>query len=377
MGRRNFGNVLKIKGQYSGFVRFSWRGERYWRAGGPTAAIARGKLARLQLQLEGGTDLEVALHDIFGDTLGKGMTFREAVPLFMEYRVGRKRKPSTLHSDKYRFRMLNSGKWTDKALTDIKPEHLVRWADERHTDKTCGVTIDRDLNLGSALYKWAILHGYAKENPFKRVPRFNLKGREREVYLTAEECRALVAAASTTMRPILILALSTGMRRGEIISLTWRAVDLEARTVTIAADLAKNGSKRVIRMTDDLYKELVKLQAAAKVRAIGGDDAVFTRHNGRLNGTPISVGVLRHGMEVTLAACEGIPKEKKSRLRFHDLRHTAASLMAAGGTPIFDIAKVLGHKQITVTMRYAHFTPEAGKSAIEKLGAALAFSKMA
>ncbi|MBL9088124.1 MAG: tyrosine-type recombinase/integrase [Planctomycetia bacterium] len=74
--------------------------------------------------------------------------------------------------------------------------------------------------------------------------------------------------------------------------------------------------------------------------------------------------------------CRGVvvaehPPEKRTKVTFHTLRHTAASLMVAEGVPLFDVAKILGHSTIAVTMRYAHFAPEAGRAGIDKLGKAL------
>src|ERR1700741_2934223 len=62
----------------------------------------------------------------------------------------------------------------------------------------------------------------------------------------------------------------------------------------------------------------------------------------------------------------------QQRRRLHGLRHTAASLMVGAGVPLFDVAKILGHSTLAVTMRYAHFAPAAGRAAIERLGSALA-----
>ncbi len=66
-----------------------------------------------------------------------------------------------------------------------------------------GSTADREPALASALYRWAILTGYADHNPARRTPRFSGKGRERETYLTPDECRSLVDAAEPSFRPIL------------------------------------------------------------------------------------------------------------------------------------------------------------------------------
>lgn len=68
-----------------------------------------------------------------------------------------------------------------------------------------------------------------------------------------------------------------------------------------------------------------------------------------------------------MLACKGIPDEKKPLVTLHVLRHTAASLLVAAGVPIFDVARILGHKDMKTTMRYAHFAPEAGRAAAETL----------
>lgn len=69
--------------------------------------------------------------------------------------------------------------------------------------------------------------------------------------------------------------------------------------------------------------------------------------------------------------CEGISVEKRDRVTLHVLRHTAGSLMAQSGVSLFDLGKILGHGSPGVTARYAHFAPEAGRTAIDRLGDAL------
>jgi hypothetical protein len=77
--------------------------------------------------------------------------------------------------------------------------------------------------------------------------------------------------------------------------------------------------------------------------------------------------LIRKRRTAALAVCPGIPDEKKPRISMHTLRHTAASLMVAAGVPIFDVSKVLGHGSVLMTMRYAHFAPEASRGAIDAL----------
>lgn len=65
--------------------------------------------------------------------------------------------------------------------------------------------------------------------------------------------------------------------------------------------------------------------------------------------------------------CTTLPATKRTTLRIHDLRHTCASLLVASGVSIFDTSKVLGHADVRMTMRYAHFSPEAGRKATKSL----------
>jgi integrase len=129
----------------------------------------------------------------------------------------------------------------------------------------------------------------------------------------------------------------------------------------------KAGRGRTIPLTPWLLTELADLKDSRAVAALDGSDFVFRC----ADGSPLTAKVLRLAFLSTLRRCDAIPVEKRGRVTFHTLRHTAASLMVAAGVPIFDVAKILGHSTVAVTMRYAHFAPAAGRAAIDILGAAL------
>ncbi|GEM_PF-133201 len=294
------------------------------------------------------------------------LTFREAVPLYLGYAKVRK-KASTLAGDVKRLRILCAAPWAGLPLSRVTPADLTRWATARTQEGTSGATVNRDLALASALWKWAVTIGHASVNPVKRVERFKESG-GREVYLTAEESRALLDLVAPALRPILVCALSTGMRRGELLALEWRDVDRARREIHVRPENEKTGRGRVVPMTEDLAAELSALRASLKVLTLDGTGRVFT-----LNGAaPLSETELRRMFGSAVARCTTVPLDKRERLRFHDVRHTAASLMVAAGVPLFDVAKILGHSTLAVTMRYAHFAPEAGRAAIDKLGGKLA-----
>lgn len=363
---RHFGTVESRPPRPGRYVAFNWKGVRYRRYAGLTEKQADRKLAQAQTRLIAGDDIDAVLADVFGDEPRARMSFRRAVAPYLEYAKTRK-KPSTLRGDAWRLKTLSEGTWAAKHLSAVRGVDLERWVEWRLKSGVSTATVNRDLNLGSALYRWALKLGYARENPFRKVDRLSEKGRAREIYLTAEESRALIDACKLGTREVVLTALHTGMRRGELLALRWRCIDLARREIVVEAATEKAGRGRVVPMTDELHAQLSLLRSAHPP-AIDGNDSVFVLSD----GTEITPKMIRSRFEGAVRRCTGIPLDKRSRVTFHCLRHTAASLMVAAGVPIFDVAKILGHSTLAVTMRYAHFAPAAGRAAIECLGSALA-----
>lgn len=369
MTRRHFGTIEALPPRPGFYVRFTWRGRRYRRYGGALKAIAQSKLAALQSALERGQEIESVLADVFGDVVGARLTFRDAVEPFLAYAATR-RKASTLRGHRQSLRMISRASWAGSLLGEIRPPQLQAWTVQRIKGGVSGATVNRNLNVISALYRWAIRSGHVSENPASKVERFSERGRARETYLTAAESRALIEVCSPGTRDVVLAALHTGMRRGELLALRWRRVDVERREIVVESATEKTGRGRVVPMTDVLHARLVELRREHP-RSIHGDDPVFVL----LDGSELTSKILRNGFEGAVRRCAAIPVDKREKVTFHCLRHTAASLMVAEGVPLFDVAKILGHSTLAVTMRYAHFAPEAGRAGIEKLGKALAATR--
>jgi len=131
-----------------------------------------------------------------------------------------------------------------------------------------------------------------------------------------------------------LTAITTGARRGELLGLRWSSIDFDRQTAYVVT--TKNGQPKVLPLTDGVIKELRK----------------FIRKDRTL--------IFNSEIKMDRAMC--FTKVWKSALldadidnfRFHDLRHTTASYLAQSGASLLEIADVLGHKQISVTKRYAH-----------------------
>jgi integrase len=130
------------------------------------------------------------------------------------------------------------------------------------------------------------------------------------------------------------MAITTGARRGELLGLRWNDIDLERQTAYVQT--TKNGQPKVLPLTDRVTKELTRFRQ---------QDASLI-FNSEVN--PSKAFCFNKQWKKALAIAE------VDNFRFHDLRHTTASYLAMSGASLLEIADVLGHKQISVTQRYAH-----------------------
>ena len=364
-GRASFGHVFKPKERNNWYLRFEWQGRRITRLAGTTRSGAERNRTRVHALLLDGTPVEQVLAEVFNDVNGSRLSFKELADLYLRAAPQFKKK-STVAGDKKRIAVLKKAVWASTTVSRLRREEINRWVTERTTGGVSGATVNRDLCLASAILRWAIDRGICDSNPFRTVARLSERGRKRETYLTAEEAQKVLAAAAEGFRPLLLCALATGMRRGEILSLDWTHVDLEKRVLNVQPENEKAGRGRAVPMTQELHEVLSQL-AKRRVRRIDGQQPVFVMAGGeRWDESSLRQEFLR------VRAASKLPDEKRAALRFHDLRHTSASLMVTAGVPLYSVGKVLGHSTPQTTARYAHLAPEAERAAIDKLGAVLA-----
>jgi integrase len=184
-----------------------------------------------------------------------------------------------------------------------------------------------------------------------REVKFLKEPKEKERIITEEEEARLLETVRISpkekhLEPIIITALNTGMRKGEILNLEWSNVDIKTGVITVEG--TKNGEKRKIPMNKKLTQTL---ESAKKV---SNGEYVFSE-----NGHPY--GDFKTGWWTALR------KAKIEGLRFHDLRHTFGTRLGMKGYDIKTIAELMGHKDIKMTMRYSHPTPEHKRRAVESL----------
>lgn len=194
-------------------------------------------------------------------------------------------------------------------------------------------------------------------NPTDGIKRFSEVGRERDVYLLREECDSLLDTCVEWFWAIIVVALGTGMRRGEILDLRWKQVDFLGGKITARQRDSKTKKKRTIGMTSLVRKALLQIRDRVDTKTFKMTDRVF----------PYTGWQVRQEWEGTLARCRGIPEEKKPEVCFQVLRHTFASLAVQSGVTLEELMKILGHKNFKTVLRYAKFAPDVGVAPMKKL----------
>jgi integrase len=207
-------------------------------------------------------------------------------------------------------------------------------------------TVNRSLSCLRCMFNRAISWGYVTNNPVSRV-RFLREDNKRLRYLDVGEIRRLLIQSSPQLQAVIMVAINTGMRKGELRGLCWKDVDLKQGVITLLK--TKSGRVRHIPINTACGNALTTLQRHPK------SEYVFTKED----GTTYDV---RKGFGTALKRA-GIVG-----FRFHDLRHTFASHMAMSGADLTTLRDLLGHKDFSLTLRYAHLSPDHKASAVEKLG---------
>ncbi|HKR44039.1 MAG TPA: site-specific integrase [Paraburkholderia sp.] len=223
-------------------------------------------------------------------------------------------------------------------VSGLTSARIAEWRNERMAHVS-GSTVNRDMNLLAhvvriAMSEWEIDF---EINPFQRVRRPS-QGTPRERRLSATEEAKLMAACGATqnpfVRPIIVLALETAMRRGEIVGLEWERVHL--RDLSVQLTLTKTGKPRGVALSSRAIAELAALRPTADEELKG---RVFP-------------GLTPNALK--LAFRRAVERAGIADLHFHDLRHEATSRLFEKGLSVMEVASITGHQDVRMLRRYTH-----------------------
>lgn len=198
-------------------------------------------------------------------------------------------------------------------------------------------TVNRYKAALGTVYRYLLEEHDVSYNPVHGIPLFT-ENNGRTRFLDNSEMNRLLCSCKNSgwgrLYLLVLMAITTGGRRSELITCRWENVDLKARTVYLGS--TKNGEPRMLTLTQEVIEELM----------------LFRRVSGYVFPLPKRPDTYFRNFDCYWK--HALHESNIKDFRFHDLRHTCASILAMNGASLLEICNILGHKSITMTQRYAH-----------------------
>ena len=236
-----------------------------------------------------------------------------------------------------------------KYLTDITRSDINSGVCELSM-KLSNATVNRYRSVVSVVFSYACRQLELADNPVRYI-HSKPENNERTRFLSEAERTSLFKACKASswdkLYLLVLLAITTGARKGELTKLRWNDIDFDRRTAYVAT--TKNGQPKVLPLTDSVIRELQLFDSkdsslifASKVK----EEAPYC---------------------FTKPWKKALENAEINDFRFHDLRHCCATYLAQSGASLLMISFVLGHKDIRVTQRYAHLCVEQKSRLINRV----------
>jgi len=235
----------------------------------------------------------------------------------------------------------------ERTLSEVTPQLIEKFKVEMRTKGLTEVSINRMIAIIRHMLSMAVKWGYLKEHPLKGKIEMLREKKDRWTFLTKEEFERLFENLSETYHDLCYFLVMTGARLGEALSLKWENIIWEAGVAYLPD--SKTNRERVLVLSDSVLEVLKKRHEKLKPEKT---DRVFQHSDSEF----------RRAFKRALEKA-GLPRS----IRIHDLRHTFASWLAMKGVPLQQIKDLLGHSQISTTLRYSHLNPEVLRKAVSVL----------
>jgi integrase len=238
----------------------------------------------------------------------------------------------------------------DVPLDKIHPTHANQIISQMKAKGRSVKTINETVTMLKSMLFEAMRWEIIDRNPLHAVRRMKASARQDSYWTAAEVEQFLASNEQNAHYNLFVVALNTGMRRGEICALKWDRVSFQRNQIEVTRtsgrwgvrETTKSGKKRIIPMNDTVRSILFNLRKEIK------SEFVFSTEKGK----PVDAHHLYR--DFTFAQTKA---GFDSKIRFHDLRHTFASHFMMNGGNIYDLQKILGHYSLDMTQRYAHLSP--------------------
>ncbi len=314
------------------YFEFMYKGKRYYERIGAVSKTLAKEIAN-----------EVKARIIRGEYVPhkRDILFKEAVQNYLiwyESNSNAREKSKKKHRSRIRKLLDFFGNYR---LSEIDMTLIEKYKLER-LKKVKKETVNKELTVLSSIFRRAKEMGiYEKDIP--KIKKFKVEEKENIRFLSFEEAKKLIDACPKWFKPVIVFALNTGLRAGEIFSLKWENVDFENRVIYVPSSYSKTKKTYKVFMNDVVYRLLKDLEKEKKEHGF-----VFTNSF----GLPYKYEDGTY-LKVFKSACK---KAGIKNLRFHDLRHTFASWVAIKSKDIYVVQRLLNHSDLRMTKRYAHLT---------------------
>lgn len=248
--------------------------------------------------------------------------------------------------------------FTGRCLRDIGAADIRKYIDRRRAEGAKPATVNKEVGLLSAAINYARKEwDWDIPNPAAGRRLREPEGRLR--WLTRAEAEALIRAAEAEPKAphlpdFIRMALNTGCRRGELLGLEWRRVDLQRGLLYLEGNHTKSGRRRYVPLNQGARAALLN-RLRFRAKHCPKSQWVFARWKGKRI----------HSVKTAFrSACKAAGIEN---FRVHDLRHTCAAWLVSAGVALPEVRDLLGHSTVTMTERYAHLAPENVRAAVQRL----------
>lgn len=329
-------------------------------------------------------DATAALADVRA-RLGKGervaptrQTFDDVAEAWLEQQAHL--RPRTLEAYRWALRLHLHPRFGSRRIGDIREDDIALLIADMRRAGYAAWTIRGVLTPLGRILGYATRRGSITANPLPRLERSErptADAREMSI-LDSDQIACLLASATGTWRPILATAVFSGLRVSELLGLTWADVDFDAGLIRVRHQLDRDRMRAPLK-TRHATRDVVMMPGLARTLKAHRLASLHARESDLVFATATGSGhdrrnVARRGLEPALKAA-GLTRA--GRIRFHDLRHTFASLVISGGANVVFVSRQLGHASPAITLGiYAHLFDQAEHAETMRSGMEARFGQL-